>query len=86
MKLLTIKEAAEAIRMSEGYIKAAIRNDDLPVVQFGRVRGRRIRLEDLEEFVRRKIAGTTLSHEQEMTALAKMSTSLNQWVTPHDRP
>ena len=34
--LLTIAEAAEEVRMSEGFIKAAIRAKELPVVKMGR--------------------------------------------------
>lgn len=83
--LLTIKEAAAAIRMSEGFIQQAIRDQQLRCVRLGKVRGKRIRPEDLEEFVRGKIVGTTRSHEEEMAALTKMEKSLNEWVTPHGR-
>lgn len=85
MTLLTIKDAAAAIRMSEGFVRQAIRCGDLLVVRLGKVRGKRIRPEDLERFVAGRIEGTTRSHEQEMASLAKMQSSLNQWVTPHDR-
>lgn len=34
--LLTIKEAAMELRLSQGFIRAAIRRGELPVVKFGR--------------------------------------------------
>lgn len=49
MILLTIKEAAAAIRMSQGWIKKAVRQGDLRAIHFGR--SVRIRPEDLEEYV-----------------------------------
>lgn len=85
MTLLTIADAAKAIRMSEGFVKGTIRRKELAVVRLGKVRGVRIRPEDLAAFVVGKIAGTARSHEQEAAALAKMQNHLNQWVTPHDR-
>lgn len=84
-ELLTIDEAAKRIRMSSGWIRSAVRAGELRIVRFGKVRGVRIRPEDLEAFVRNKIVGIARSHEQGMAALAKIEKSLNQWVTPHDR-
>jgi excisionase family DNA binding protein len=83
--LLTIKEAATACRMSTGFISAALRAGELPFVRLGKVRGKRIRPEDLKQFIDRKIEVSARSHEQETAALTKMQTSLNQWVEPRDR-
>lgn len=49
MTLLTIKEAAVAIRMSEGWVKKAIRDKQLIALRFGR--SVRIRPEDLADYL-----------------------------------
>lgn len=49
MKLLTIKEASAAIRMSEGWIKKAIRDGKLQALHFGR--SVRIKPEALEAYI-----------------------------------
>lgn len=59
MKLLTIKEAAAMCRMSQGWIKLAIRKKELPCVRFGR--SVRIFQEALERYARSKIEGSTQS-------------------------
>lgn len=67
MTLLTIREAAAAIRMSEGWIKAAIRDGKLQALHFGR--SVRIRPEALEEYIL-EIAGATESRGQKLRAVA----------------
>ena len=62
MKLLTIKEAAAQCRMSQGWIKKAIRQGELPCVRFGRYV--RIFEEALERYARSKIAVTTSSRDR----------------------
>ncbi len=83
--LLTIQEAATACRMSIGFIQAAIRNKELRCVRMGRVRGKRVRPEDLEAFILGKIEGTAESAERETANLAKMHNHMNQWFTARDR-
>lgn len=85
IELLTIKEAAKAIRMSEGFVRLAIRNKELSVMRLGKVRGVRVTPAALQAFIERKIVVTASSQEQERAALAKMTNSLNQWVTASDR-
>lgn len=46
--LLTIAEAAEEVRMSEGFIKAAIRAKELPVIKMGS--HTRLQMADLEQW------------------------------------
>ena len=60
--LLTIAEAANTTRMSEGFIKAAIRSGELRSGKFGR--NRRILVDDLRAWAVRIIAGNTTDHGQ----------------------
>lgn len=60
MKLLTIKDAADALQMSQGWIKKAIREGELPVIRFGR--SVRIFEEQLVRYCK-KFEGTTESLE-----------------------
>lgn len=76
MTLLTIDEAAKEIKMSEGHIRAAIRVKELRVVRFGKVRGVRIRPEDLRDYVEFKMGLQQREHDREMTALVKARTRL----------
>ncbi len=85
MTLLTIAEAAKACRCSVGHLQVAMRAGELSFVRLGKVRGKRIRIEDLQEWIAGKIVGTVKSHKAEMANLAKMDAQLNQWVTPRDR-
>lgn len=85
MTLLTVKEAADCLKMSEGYIRLAIRQKELAIYRLGKVRGVRITPEALQAFVDGKFVVSTTSLEKERAALAKMTDSLNQWVTPRDR-
>lgn len=50
--LLTIPEAAEECRMSEGYIKTAIRNRELEARKFGK--NTRIERTELERWIKAK--------------------------------
>lgn len=75
MTLLTIREAAAAIRMSEGWIKKAIRDGNLQALHFGR--SVRIRPEALEEYIL-KIAGDTESRGAKLRAVATNVYPLNQ--------
>jgi excisionase family DNA binding protein len=62
MTLLTIKDAADHLQMSEGFVKKAIRNGELAVVRFGS-RCVRIRPEDLDRYVKAKIEGASQSRD-----------------------
>lgn len=59
--LLTIEQAAEAIQMSSGWIRKAIRDGELQCVRLGKLRGVRIRPEDLVAYVDLKIEGTAIA-------------------------
>lgn len=48
--LLTIEEVAELTKVSTSHLYALINEGALPAIQFGRAK--RIRPEDLEEFIR----------------------------------
>lgn len=67
MTLLTIREAAAEIRMSEGWVKKAIREGRLRALHFGR--SVRIRPEDLAEYIE-KIAVDTQSCGQDLRVVA----------------
>ena len=66
MKLLTVKEAAGEIRMSEGWVKQAIRDGKLRVLRFGR--SVRIQPEALADYIR-EIVVTTESRERKLRAV-----------------
>lgn len=55
--LVTTAEAAAACRMSEGYIKKALRSGELRKVKHGRAT--RIRIEDLRAWNARNLVGST---------------------------
>lgn len=64
--LLKVAEVAYAIGMSEGYVKAAIRAKQLPIVKHGRCT--RIDIDDLKAWnTSRKIVGTTSVHDGSLT-------------------
>lgn len=83
--LLTVAEAAKHVRMSEGWIKKAIRDGELQVIRFGKVRGVRIRIEDLQDYIERKIEVSAKSHELISKTLEEAALTLNQRVNSHDR-
>ena len=66
MRLLTIKEAAAEIRMSEGWLKKAIRDGKLRVLRFGR--SVRIQPEALADYIQ-EIVVTTQSRERKLRAV-----------------
>lgn len=57
--LLTIEQAAEAIQMSKGWIRRAIKEGELPCIRLGHAM--RVRPEDLIAYVDRKIEGTAIA-------------------------
>lgn len=75
MNLLTIKDAAEELQMSEGWIKKAIREKKLKCARFGRAV--RIRPEDLAEYVAGKIEGDTSSQDGLLTIRASFNPPVN---------
>ena len=82
MTLLTIKDAAERIKMSRGWIKKAIRDNELDVVRFGRAV--RIRPEDLDAYIRRKIEGTSQLLNRLQAEFTEQPIQAMQRVTFHD--
>lgn len=82
MKLLTIKQAAAQIEMSVGWIKKAIRDKELDVVRLGR--SVRIRPEDLEAYIVRKIEGTAQSLDRSLRVFAETPVQSLPSVTRHD--
>lgn len=53
-RLLTIEEVAELTKVSTSHLYALIKEGTLPAVSFGRAK--RIRPEDLEEFIRSNLS------------------------------
>lgn len=82
MTLLTIGDAAERIKMSRGWIKKAIRDKELDVVRFGRAV--RIRPEDLDAYIRRKIEGTSQLLNRLQAEFTEQPIQAMQRVTFHD--
>lgn len=80
--LLTIDNAAERIKMSRGWIKKAIRDNELDVVRFGRAV--RIRPEDLDAYIRRKIEGTSQLLNRLQAEFTEQPIQAMQRVTFHD--
>lgn len=83
--LLTIDEAAKRIHMSHGWIKKAIRTGELDVVRFGK-RCVRIREQELEVYVRRKIEGNAQSLDRALEEIRENPFLQNHSVTNHDQP
>lgn len=70
--LLTIAEAAESLRMSEGWVKQKIRAGELRSGKFGR--SRRILATDLEAFARKIVVTTSdLGRSPENSGLPEVS-------------
>lgn len=76
MTLLTIKEAAAACRISVGFLQAALRAGELPCVRLGKVRGKRIRPEDLEAWVKSRIEYADAAYQREMKELTRVAAGL----------
>lgn len=68
MKLLTIEDCGEITQFCRNTIKKAIKDGELKHGKFGRLI--RVREEDLQEWIRRKIAGTMQSQTDSGVASA----------------
>ena len=56
-RLLTVREAAELLKLGPRCLYEKIRSGALPAVTLGRTR--RIRAEDLQDFIARNLSGRT---------------------------
>lgn len=59
--LLTIEEAARALRLSSSYVRELTASGQLPCIQFGKRKGRRVSRSDLLSFIERHRNGRTNS-------------------------